>query len=115
MVGYAGMTYGAEEDRIEASQLVESIRRQHRAVFQIGLAAPFELVPLQRKAEPPRGGLEYTDSFRDDFFADAVPRNHRDAVRFHRAATRAHTHSSYWRSAQHILRTERGSSSKLKR
>ncbi len=85
MVGHRiGPADRAEKQGIVAAQGVEPAVGQHLAVTRVVVAAgEVEMVALQRKAEPARGGIQHAQPFGHDFLADPVSGNHGDAIRTH--------------------------------
>src|SRR5205823_12388160 len=83
VVGHAREADGAEEDGVVAADPIEAVVRHHPAVAGEVLAAPGVLVPVELDAVLAAGGLEDALAFRDDFLADAVARDHCDAVGGH--------------------------------
>ncbi len=80
VVGNAGESHGAEEDRVVAADLCQAVVGHHLPVLAVVLAAPRLLVPLQREPELAPRGLQNALAFGNDFLADAVPGDHRDAM-----------------------------------
>src|SRR2546429_6955995 len=80
VVRHARETHRPEEDRFEGSEPVEAILGHHATGFRVALAAPVERRPFDLEPEPTAGGVEDAHAFRDDFFADAVAGNRRNAV-----------------------------------
>ncbi len=71
---------GTEEDGVVASDLVLPVRRHHRAVLEVVLRAPVEVVVLDVDVEPTSRGVEDQQSLRDHLLADAVARDDGDPV-----------------------------------
>ena len=83
VVGDGGPADGAEEDGVVPAELVEAVRRHHAAGLRVGFAGPVVGGDVQGEAEPARGGAEHAQAFGNDFLADAVAGQRRDAVRGH--------------------------------
>jgi hypothetical protein len=82
MVGHTGKADGAEENRIMISQPGDTVLGHHSAGRSVRFATPGELVKPEADAEGGAYGLQNFQTFRDDFFADAVARNHCNFVSF---------------------------------
>src|SRR5688572_28045639 len=78
MVGHLRRADGAEEDGVELPQLGEAALGNVGARAEVALRAPVEGLELQ--AEAVREALEHLDAGGDDFGADPVDRDRRDAV-----------------------------------
>ena len=73
----------AQEDRVVVPDLVEPVLRHHAPVLDIVLAAPGQLVPLEREAELAARRLEHADALGHDLLADAVAGDHGDFMLGH--------------------------------
>ena len=71
---------GAEKNRFVSMDLFEPVFRHHSAVFDVVIAAPRELVPLECDAELLTCGLERANTLGYYLFADAVTRDDGDAM-----------------------------------
>src|SRR5207245_2538852 len=80
VVGHAGESHGAQEDRVVLADLGEAVLRHHLAVLLVVLAAPRLLVPGERETELPPRGFQHALAFGDDFHADAVSGDDCDLV-----------------------------------
>src|SRR5262249_15253349 len=85
VIGHARMAHSAEEDRVKWFELRDTVFRHHAAGFDVALAAPVEMAPVECKTEALAGGFEHADALGDDFLANPIAGNHRDHVSFHRA------------------------------
>src|ERR1700694_1220578 len=73
---------GAEKNRLVSMDLFEPVFRHHSAVFDVVIAAPRELVPLECDAELLTRGLERANALGDELLADAFTWDDGDAMRF---------------------------------
>src|SRR6266567_3262113 len=83
-------TNRAEQDASKASQLKHSkpILRHQRALAQVALGAPVEVLRLQAEAAVKFGQrLERLDTFRDDLWPNPITRQHGDLVVAHRSSS----------------------------
>src|SRR2546422_820988 len=80
VVGHAGESDGAEEDRLELPEPVQTVLGHHAAGLREALAAPVERRPLDVEAEPAAGGVEDAHALGHDFLADPIAGDRRDAV-----------------------------------
>ena len=81
MVGHLrGPADGAEEDRVVLADLLFPVLRHHRAVLQVVIARPVEVIELQLDLEPARRRVEDAQPLGHDLLADAVAGDHRDLV-----------------------------------
>ena len=80
VVRHTGKSHGAEEDRLERPEPVETVFRHHAAGFGVALAAPVERRPLDVEAEPAARGVEDAHAFGHDFLADPVAGDRGDTV-----------------------------------
>jgi hypothetical protein len=82
VVGYdVGPADRAEEDRVEAAQLLEPVVGQHLAVFEVVVGAGvLEVLVVQGQVERGGGGVQDAQTFGDDFGADSVAGDDGDAV-----------------------------------
>ena len=69
---HVGVADGAEEDRVELAELVEAVGGQRFAGFEVAVAAPVEVLSLEREVFELGDGLEDLDAFGGDFGAGAV-------------------------------------------
>ena len=82
VIGNSRVTHGAEKHCIIGPQLIEPVLWHHPACFDVGLAAPVELVPFEREAVTLRRRLERLDTLRHDLASDAVAGDHGDPIYF---------------------------------
>ena len=76
--------YGAEEDGVEALELLEPVVRHHLAVLGVVVAAgPLEGGPFDADLEAARGCLHHAYALGHDFLADAVAGDDCDALLAH--------------------------------
>ena len=76
--------HGAEKDGVVAADLLLPIVRHHLAVAGVVIAArEIESVITQIDAELTRRRVQYADSFRNYFAADAVARDDGDPMGLH--------------------------------
>src|SRR5574343_573760 len=89
MVGHGGWPAdGAEENGVEALELLEPIVRHHLAVLEVVVAMrPVEVGEFEVEAEFPHGGFQNPQALRHHFLADAVAGDDCDFV-FHGALLR---------------------------
>src|SRR5947207_837099 len=80
MIRHAGVADRTEKHGIVGPQLIEPVFRHHAAGLGVGLAAPVELAPLQRKAVAPRCRFQRVDALRHDFAPDAVAGDNGDPI-----------------------------------
>src|SRR5205085_8802174 len=80
MIRHAGIADRTEKHGIVGPQLIESVFRHHAAGLGVGLAAPVEFAPLQRKAVAPRCRFQRVNAFRHDFAPDAVAGDNGDPI-----------------------------------
>src|SRR5947209_4806644 len=80
MVRHAGVADRTEKHGIVGPQWVEPVFRHHAAGLGVGLAAPVEFAPLQRKAVAPRCRFQRVDALRHDFAPDAVAGDNGDPI-----------------------------------
>ncbi len=84
VVGNLRMPGRAEQDRVVLADQVPPVGRHHAAVLLVILAAPVEVVDLEREAAvAPGDGVQRFETGRNHFRADAVTRDRRDRVCFH--------------------------------
>ena len=84
MIGDAGKSDRAEEDAIVPADGLETVLGHHPAGPGVDLAAPGELVELERDAVFRARRLQDTDPLGHHLPADPVAGNHRDPVARHR-------------------------------
>src|SRR2546425_8274834 len=75
-----GPADSAEEDRVVPADLLLPVLRHHRAVREVVVARPVEVIELQLDLELPRGRVEDAQPLGHDLLADAVAGDHRDPV-----------------------------------
>ncbi len=73
----------AEQDRVEAAQGLDAIRRHHRAGLLVEVAGPGEARPFEPEAATMRGAAEHLPGGLGDGGSDAVTRDQGDLVGFH--------------------------------
>src|SRR5258708_34419693 len=83
MVRYAGCADRAEEDRVVMTDLLQSVGRHHRALVEIPLAGPVELVVREGDAVPAADGFEDGQGGGHDLAADAVAGDEGDSIGAH--------------------------------
>src|SRR5207244_5149073 len=80
VVGYAREPNGAQENRLELPELVETVLGHHSAGLRVAPAAPVERRPLEIAADPAAGGVQHALAFGHDLLTDPVAGNHRRPV-----------------------------------
>ena len=83
VVGNLGMAYRAEQDGIAGLQQVDRPGGHHAAPTEVMVGAPFEILKREGNVVFPADSLEHALALRDDLFADAVSRDHRDRKSLH--------------------------------
>ena len=80
---HIGPAHRAKIDRIKGFQLRKPVVRQHPAMLlPVVGAGVIEPLPAQRNVKFLCGRIHYADAFRHHFFANAVARDHSNAVDF---------------------------------
>ncbi len=80
VVGQIGVADGAEEDRIEAFEILDAVLGHHAALGAVIVRAPRQGLDAKLEAGARGHGFEHLDPGRDHFLADAVARDRRDAI-----------------------------------
>ena len=84
VVGNVRMACRAKQNRVVLADHIPAILGHHAAVLLVVLAAPIEMIDLERKAAIPFGDCgQDLDAGRDHLPADTVARDRRDCVGFH--------------------------------
>ena len=83
MIRDAGEADGAEKDGVVTADTVEAVVRHHASVAREVLAAPRVLVPVELEAVLAARRFQDALALGDDFLADAVACNDRDAIGGH--------------------------------
>jgi len=83
VIGHAGPADRAEVDGVELLEYLKAVGRHHPARARVVLAAPAELLPVERERPGAAGGqrVEHLAPGSDHLPADAVPGNRRDPQR----------------------------------
>src|SRR5262245_16487539 len=84
MVGYAGESDGSEENCVMISKAGNTVFGHHAAGRSVRFATPVEVTKLEADPERSTGRFQHLQTFGDDLFADPVPRNYCNLIRFQR-------------------------------
>src|SRR6266567_2414454 len=85
MIGNARVPHGAQEDRIEWPQLLDTVCGHHLSGLSISFATPIECVPVETESKALSCRFQHSNAFRHDFFSDAIACDDRDIKSFHEA------------------------------
>jgi hypothetical protein len=88
VIGHARIANRAEIDRVELQQLIDAVGIHHAAGLKVVVTAPRDLRELAPEAALLGGKVEDLDAGGNDFFSDAVARDHCNTVCFHFRSTK---------------------------
>src|SRR6266404_5066332 len=83
MIRNAWMSDGAQENRIEWPQLLDTVCGHHLSGLYVSLATPVEGVPVEPESKAFSCRFQHSNSFWHHFFPDAVTCDDRDIKSFH--------------------------------
>src|SRR5262249_459287 len=83
VVGNAGPADRAQIDRVELAELIDAVLGHELAHLQKTVAAPVEMLPVEREAVLLRRRLEHPLALGHDLLADAIAGDDGDFVRLH--------------------------------
>src|SRR5260370_13814934 len=85
MIRNTGVSHGAQEDRVERPQLLDTVWGHHVSGLNISFATPVERVPVEAESEAVSCRVQHPNAFRHHFFSDAIACDDRDVESFHEA------------------------------
>src|SRR5258708_19701765 len=83
MIWNARVPHGAQEDRIEWPQLLDTVCGHHLSALSVSFATPIERVPVESESKALSCRFQHSNAFRHDFFSDAITCDDRDIKGFH--------------------------------
>src|SRR6266699_631277 len=85
MIRNAWVSNGAQEDRVEWPQLLDTVCGHHLSGFNVSFATPVERVPVESESKALPCRFQHANAFRHHFFPDAIACDDRDVESFHEA------------------------------
>src|SRR6266581_1666972 len=85
MIGNGGVSHGTQEDRIERSQLLDTVDRHHLPGLDVSFATPIKRVPVESESKALSCRFQHTDAFWHHLFPNAVACDDRDVESSHEA------------------------------
>src|SRR2546426_9571957 len=87
MIGNGGVSHGTQEDRIERSQLLDTVDRHHLPGLDVSFATPIKRVPVESESKALSCRFQHTDAFWHHLFPDAVACDDCNIESFHGCQT----------------------------
>src|SRR6266446_2248154 len=99
MIRNAWVPDGAQEDRVEWAQLLDTVCGHHLSGFDISFTTPIERVPVEPESKALSCRFQDSNTFWHHFFSDAITCDDCDVESFHEATLYPFSDESNGKSA----------------